>query len=99
VCQVANLVKQGWYQDPAGLHEFRWFSQGVPTDLVKDARETSRDATGIVMDAAAYEEIELVEPSDDGRLVLTDGSGESHLEIMNFGAGPVSAIVVPDDPY
>jgi len=95
---VANLVRQGWYQDPTGRHEFRWFSQGVPTDLVKDAHETSRDAIGIVEDAAAYESMDLVEPSDDGRLVLTDESAESHLEIMNFGAGPVSAVVVPDEP-
>jgi hypothetical protein len=95
---VTNLVRQGWYQDPAGRHEFRWFSQGVPTDLVKDARETSRDAVGIGEDAAVCESMDLVEPADDGRLVFTDDSAGSHLEIMNFGAGPVSAIVVPDDP-
>lgn len=96
---MTNPVKQGWYQDPAGRHEFRWFSEGAPTDLVMDAHETSRDAAGIVEDAAAYASMDLAEPSDDGRLVLTDDSAESHLEIMNFGAGPVSAIQVPDDPY
>jgi hypothetical protein len=95
---VTKLVRQGWYQDPAGRHEFRWFSQGFPTDLVKDAGETSRDTIEIGEDAPAYESMDLVEPADNGRLVITDESAGSHLEIMNFGAGPVSAIVVPDDP-
>ena len=34
---------EGWFQDPSGLHEFRWFSVGKPTDLVKDDGIESRD--------------------------------------------------------
>jgi hypothetical protein len=35
-----NQVKQGWYQDPAGRHEYRWFSDGTPTDLIRDGSAT-----------------------------------------------------------
>ena len=27
---------QGWYDDPFGLHEHRWFSAGEATSLVRD---------------------------------------------------------------
>jgi hypothetical protein len=27
---------EGWYDDPYGLHEHRWFSVGRPTKLVED---------------------------------------------------------------
>ena len=27
---------EGWYEDPYGLHEQRWFSAGTPTALVRD---------------------------------------------------------------
>ncbi len=34
-------VKQGWHPDPFGAHEMRWYSQGDPTQLVRDhGRET-----------------------------------------------------------
>jgi hypothetical protein len=94
---VTNPVKQGWYQDPAGRHEYRWFSEGAPTDLVMDGHETSMDAAGIVRDAAAYASMDLAEPSDGDRLPRPDDAPRTRLEIMNFGAGPVSAIEVPDD--
>ncbi len=34
---------QGWYADPFGLHEFRYFSAGVPTRLVRDGTVESYD--------------------------------------------------------
>jgi hypothetical protein len=94
---VADLVKEGWYQDPAGCHEYRWFSQGVPTDLVMDAHATSRDGTGIVKDSAVYASMDLAKPPDDGPLLRTENSAPRHLEIVNFGTGPVSVIETPDD--
>lgn len=27
---------EGWYQDPFGVHEERWISEGTPTKLVRD---------------------------------------------------------------
>ena len=34
---------QGWFADPFGVHESRWFSQGRPTALVRDGRAESQD--------------------------------------------------------
>ncbi|HTX29193.1 MAG TPA: hypothetical protein VME19_19485 [Streptosporangiaceae bacterium] len=27
---------EGWYRDPCGIHQDRWFSAGTPTALVRD---------------------------------------------------------------
>ena len=32
-----TLAAEGWYKDPYGLHEDRWYSVGRPTNLVRDA--------------------------------------------------------------
>jgi hypothetical protein len=37
------MREEGWYTDPFGLHERRWFSDGVPTKLVSDNGITSND--------------------------------------------------------
>jgi hypothetical protein len=29
-------TEEGWYEDPYGIHEQRWVSKGVPTNLVSD---------------------------------------------------------------
>jgi hypothetical protein len=34
---------QGWYRDPYGLHEDRYFSNGQPTKLVRDKATESYD--------------------------------------------------------
>ncbi len=34
---------QGWFVDPFGAHDARWFSQGTPTALVRDGRTESQD--------------------------------------------------------
>jgi hypothetical protein len=34
---------QGWYRDPYGLHEDRYFSQGLPTKLVRDDEHEDYD--------------------------------------------------------
>jgi hypothetical protein len=41
---VENMRAEGWYQDPFGLHTDRWFSDGRPTDLVRNGKVESRDA-------------------------------------------------------
>jgi hypothetical protein len=35
---------EGWYLDPYGLHEQRWFSAGRPTALVRDHGVDGHDA-------------------------------------------------------
>jgi hypothetical protein len=34
---------EGWYVDPYGEHDARWFSEGTPTSLVRDDSIESRD--------------------------------------------------------
>jgi hypothetical protein len=34
---------EGWYEDPFGRHEDRWFSDGTPTALVRDGGTESDD--------------------------------------------------------
>jgi hypothetical protein len=34
---------EGWYVDPFGSHEARWFSDGAPTNLVRDNGVVARD--------------------------------------------------------
>jgi hypothetical protein len=34
---------EGWYEDPYGVHEFRWFSDGTPTSLVRDGPVEATD--------------------------------------------------------
>jgi len=35
---------QNWCPDPFGSHEARWFSNGIPTALVRDGGVESQDA-------------------------------------------------------
>jgi len=37
------IKAQGWYRDPFGRHEDRYFSAGSPTKLVRDNRVESYD--------------------------------------------------------
>jgi hypothetical protein len=38
------MKAEGWYIDPFGGHEARWFSDGVPTGLVRDGEDESTEA-------------------------------------------------------
>jgi len=31
-----TVAPEGWYRDPYGIHQDRWFSAGTPTSLVRD---------------------------------------------------------------
>jgi hypothetical protein len=35
---------EGWYRDPYNIHADRWFSDGSPTELVRDAGVESHDS-------------------------------------------------------
>ena len=65
-------VKEGWYEDPARRHEYRWFSRGAPTDLVMDGGNTSRDPLSI-SDPELFRSMDLAEPPDDGPLLVGPG--------------------------
>ena len=36
-------VAEGWYEDPFAVHQYRWFSAGTPTGLVKDGHTEGTD--------------------------------------------------------
>ena len=38
-----EIDAEGWYLDPYGLHEQRWFSSGKPSRLVRDGQVESND--------------------------------------------------------
>jgi hypothetical protein len=95
------MVKEGWYEDPEHRHEYRWFSQGAPTDLVMDDHQTSRDPISVT-DPAVYADMDLAQPPDDGPLLHRDDAPPPQFEVLNFGVGhPVKVINVAanDDPY
>ncbi len=51
---MASADLQGWFQDPFGLHERRYFSAGRPTKLVRDGQvETYDEPPSTEYDAAA----------------------------------------------
>ena len=37
------MTAVGWFDDPFGRHQLRWFSQGNPTSLVRDEDAESHD--------------------------------------------------------
>jgi hypothetical protein len=37
------MSAQGWYRDPFGRHEDRWYSAGTPTSLVRDGGVEAAD--------------------------------------------------------
>jgi hypothetical protein len=39
----SSAAAEGWYRDPYGLHQDRWFSAGTPTSLVRDQGTEGHD--------------------------------------------------------
>jgi hypothetical protein len=37
------MKAEGWYEDPYRIHEDRWYSDGTPTSLVRDAGVEAKD--------------------------------------------------------
>ncbi len=40
---TSDAHAEGWYLDPYGLHEHRWFSAGKPSRLVRDGAIEAND--------------------------------------------------------
>ena len=43
IVEARNHHEEGWYTDPFDRHEARWFSDGLPTKLVRDGPVESQD--------------------------------------------------------
>jgi hypothetical protein len=39
-----SQVAEGWFEDPYRLHQYRWFSKGKPSKLVRDGQIETEDA-------------------------------------------------------
>ncbi len=65
---------EGWYIDPYGLHEARWFSDGAPTALVRDAGVESQDRPPDTPLPATLEPVPEV-VGDGSDLLRSDGPG------------------------
>jgi hypothetical protein len=88
-----RVEKQGWYEDPSSRHEYRWFSEGLPTALVADGQANSQDPIDID-DIEAYRDMELAQPPDDGPL-LVQPSDKPPSRVNAWGA---SGIWTPNPP-
>jgi len=86
------MQAEGWYRDPYHLHDDRWFSDGRPTDLVRDAGREGHDPppnetpTGPLIEAASVgsdsdDDLRRAD-SDDGPF---DPEAESNAVWDSFG--------------
>ena len=64
-----EAVAEGWYRDPYQIHDDRWMSAGVPTELVRDSGRESYDPPP----DRALPEGDLV-PAEQAAREATDGS-------------------------
>jgi hypothetical protein len=88
---MTHTVKEGWYEDPARRHQYRWFSDGTPTDLVRNGGKTFRDAISMA-DASLYQSMDLEQPPDVSPPVYRPDDRPPRFEVLNFGRGPVSVV-------
>lgn len=85
------MSAEGWYRDPFGVHEDRWFSVGTPTPLVRDAGVEAQDPppepewTG---DLVPVVEAEADDGSDLRRADSTDPQPENALDLIE-GSGAI----------
>jgi hypothetical protein len=73
---VTSVEAEGWYQDPFGLHEARWFSVGTPTSLVRDGEVESQDEPPAAEYAGVPEELRVSEAHDGEDLRRADDQEE-----------------------
>ncbi len=52
-----TAAAEGWYRDPYGIHQDRWFSAGTPTSLVRDGDAEGHDDPPGYPPAGPLEEI------------------------------------------
>lgn len=68
------MKAEGWYVDPYGTHDARWFSDGAPTALVRDDGVESRDPPPSAPYPGRLEPIAAMAPSGPDDLRRADSS-------------------------
>jgi hypothetical protein len=77
---------EGWYRDPYGLHDDRWFSDGRPTNLVRDQFIESHDEPPQSEPPLPLEPVaETVASNGQDLLRADDGERESEYEVEREG--------------
>jgi hypothetical protein len=87
---------EGWYVDPYGLHEARWFSNGEATALVRDGEMESQDPAPDRPPEGQLERVAESAPADGADLLRADsaesqpGGAESGQEVVFDAFGEAS---------
>jgi hypothetical protein len=80
---------EGWYRDPYGLHGDRWFSDGRPTNLVRDQGVESHDEPPQGDPPLPLEPVPEIEESDGRDLLRADDAEwESEYEVEREDFNP-----------
>ena len=82
---VTAPAAEGWYRDPYGLHQDRWFSAGIPTGLVRDqgaeGHDDPPDEPPPAAPVAIPEDIEF--PADDLRRADQEQADGAHYDAQD----------------
>jgi hypothetical protein len=71
---------QNWCPDPFGLHEARWFSNGIPTALVRDHGVEAQDPPPDTAFDHRYE-LPSIEPHDPPATEVHHRFGRRHSQL------------------
>ena len=71
---------QNWCPDPFGMHEARWFSNGIPTSLVRDDGVESQDEPPETSFDRRYE-LPSIEPHEPVDTVTHHRFGRRHTRV------------------
>jgi len=95
-----SAAAEGWYRDPYGIHQDRWFSAGSPTALVRDEGvEGHDDPPGYPPPGPPAEIQETDEfPADDFRRAdEAEAIGGQYGQARAFGQASDAAVTGPVD--
>jgi hypothetical protein len=75
-----SAAAEGWYRDPYGIHQDRWFSAGTPTSLVRDRGIEGHDDPPVSPPPGPPIEIPDIDrfPEDDFRRADQAEAGTGH---------------------
>jgi hypothetical protein len=86
---------EGWYVDPFGAHEARWFSDGTPTVLVRDGSEESHDQPPEATFDGLLTPIAGGQGSDGTDMMRADAAGQQS-EPVDTTQGAWDAFALPN---
>ena len=86
---------EGWYADPFGVHEARWFSDGRPTLLVRDGLQELHDPPPRATFDGQLTPIEGVQDSDGSDLIRADAE-DRPFEAADTAQGAWDAFPLPN---